>query len=145
MTLTNFSFVCDELAGSDAPYEIEDLKEFVRNGISHVFVLTPDLTAAEKLASKYKLPLEIIHLPVSFIPTQDQLDFFVSKMRELKKSGKKAVVHCQFGQERTGVFLAYYLAKAHALSISESIEKVRKVRPNSLKNSVSLRFLNSIQ
>lgn len=144
MALQNFSFVKPEIAGSDSPYETSDLMEFVNSGISHVIVLTPELTLAEKLIPDMNIPLELIHYPTFGLPSKEVLDDFVKKVNQLKQRNKKAVVHCQFGQERTGIFLAYYLCKSYGLPMDEAINLVQKTRPSSLRSKNSIDLLKSI-
>ncbi len=144
MALQNFSFIRPELAGSDAPYETADLLRFVENGISHIFVLTPEMTLAEKLLPDLDLPLKTTHIPIFGVPNKDQIEMFYRKMLEIKERGEKAVVHCQFGQERTGIFLAYYLCKHYKLSLEKAIKEVQSKRPSSLRSSNSLQILKEL-
>jgi protein-tyrosine phosphatase len=43
--------------------------------------------------------------------------------------GRRVLVHCYAGKDRTGMLLAVYLAKTEGLSASAAIRKVREVRP----------------
>lgn len=46
--------------------------------------------------------------------------------------GHKVLVHCSGGNDRTGLFLAYFLVHCMHLSPGEAIEAVRAVRPTAL-------------
>ena len=43
--------------------------------------------------------------------------------------GRRVLVHCHAGKDRTGMLLAVFLAKKEGLSARTAIEKVRDVRP----------------
>jgi protein-tyrosine phosphatase len=43
--------------------------------------------------------------------------------------GRRVLVHCYAGKDRTGMLLALYVARQHGLSASAAIRKVREVRP----------------
>ena len=45
---------------------------------------------------------------------------------------RRVLVYCSMGQERTGLFLAYYLAATESLSPEAAIQRVRAVRPDAL-------------
>ncbi|RMG25576.1 MAG: hypothetical protein D6732_22310 [Methanobacteriota archaeon] len=141
MPLQNFSFLRPELAGSEAPYHTSDLMFLVDHGITDIFVLTPELTLAEKMIPDLNLPLKITHIPVYGVPEIQQLDDFVHKVEEVKSKGGKALVHCQFGQERTGIFLAYYLCKTYGYSWRDAVQEVQMKRPSSLQSPNSIEFL----
>ncbi len=145
MPLNNFSFIHSNLAGSDAPYTISDLVELQNSGIKTIFALTSEMTLAEQMAPEHNLSLNIVHLPTYSVPTIDQLNIFVSKMKKIIENGEKAAVHCQFGQERTGIYLAVFLYVFEKLPISKAIEKVRTLRPTSLQSSHSIEFLQSLE
>ena len=46
--------------------------------------------------------------------------------------GHAVLVHCSAGKDRTGLFLAYYLACREGLSAERAIAKLRQVRPVAL-------------
>ena len=62
--------------------------------------------------------------------------------------GRKVLVHCYAGKDRTGMFLSYYLCMSEGLTPEEAIEEVKKVRSIALSaeglNYLTLRVLNSI-
>jgi protein-tyrosine phosphatase len=48
------------------------------------------------------------------------------------KQGKRVVVHCSGGNDRTGLFLSYYLVRHAGMSAHQAIQAVRNVRPTVL-------------
>ncbi|MCP4205199.1 MAG: hypothetical protein GY769_25085, partial [bacterium] len=47
-------------------------------------------------------------------------------------SGRRVLVHCVAGCDRTGMILAYHLAKSGGLGVAEAIDRVRQSRPPAL-------------
>ena len=60
-------------------------------------------------------------LPVASAFVQAQLD-----------AGRTVLVHCSGGNDRTGLFLAYFLAHDTGASARDSVKAVRAVRPTAL-------------
>ena len=48
------------------------------------------------------------------------------------EAGHKVLVHCAWGRDRTGLLLAYYLARSEKLSPKQAIARLRKVRPEAI-------------
>ena len=48
------------------------------------------------------------------------------------ESGRRVLVHCSSGKDRTGMFLAYFLCATEGLAPTRAIEEVRRVRPVAL-------------
>lgn len=46
--------------------------------------------------------------------------------------GKRTLVHCRQGRDRTGLFLAYYLYKLHGVSPEEAITRLKEIRRDAL-------------
>jgi len=137
--LHNFSFLDDYLAGSDKPTHMDDIEEYLAKGIHHIFCLTPNIP----LVSKYITdePIQIHHFPIYSTPDPSQITQFIEGMREIIASNDKAVVHCEYGQERTGIFLAAYLIEIGGMDINGAITKVRQVRSDSLRSAHAIHFL----
>ncbi len=51
--------------------------------------------------------------------------------RELER-GRRILVHCVAGNDRTGLLLTYHLARSRGLSPQASLERVRQVRPTAI-------------
>jgi protein-tyrosine phosphatase len=48
------------------------------------------------------------------------------------RADRKVLVHCSWGRDRTGILLAYYLARTEGLHASEAIARVREFRPKAM-------------
>ena len=138
---SNYSFIDTMIAGSAIPYSIDDLEQYVDDGISHIISLTPKLP----LVSKYNTyeSLKFHHFPVYASPDTFQLREFISLMNEITKKREKAVVHCQYGQERTGIFLACYLVEIKGMKIMDAIKVIQDKREGSLQTQHAIQFLKS--
>ena len=53
-------------------------------------------------------------------------------VRERLNCGHRVLVHCVSGKDRTGMLLAYHLAREHVLSANQALDRVRRVRPEAL-------------
>ncbi|WP_457644151.1 protein-tyrosine phosphatase family protein [Persephonella sp.] len=103
-------WVIENLGGSRAP-EPEELDIWVNEGINTVInLLGGDYGSfiAEKQREK---GFEVIRIPFSMadpIP-EEEFTAVYRYVDQLRKDGKKVVVHCKYGQARSGTFLAGYL------------------------------------
>ena len=53
--------------------------------------------------------------------------------KEQIDAGRPLLVHCRHGKDRTGLFLAYYLARHYSMSADQAIAQVRARRPSCLR------------
>jgi len=128
------------IAGRTGPnVDAWDPKDLVTGGIGAVLSVNDgESVCSENLASAgidYKcIPLSdtappqpgdlqhcLTALPRAFQFTVDSIE-----------SGKRVLVHCSSGKDRTGMFLCYYLYKAEGLPPLEAIQEVKRVRPIAL-------------
>lgn len=139
LMVQNYSFIDQILAGSAKPYHLDDIQEYVEDGITHMVSLTP----RPPLVSKYleDMPILLHHLPVYATPDGTQIDDFIDLMRSLKVNEEKAVIHCEYGQERTGIFLAAYLIEIKNFDYETAIQSIREKRPSSLRTHNARQFL----
>lgn len=133
----NFSFIDNTIAGSGIPTIIENIDFYLDENIEYVISLTPQ----KPLISKYQNKIKFIHYPVLSIPSDKIIEDYIIKMSKIKDDQKKAVVHCQYGQERTGLFLAIYLMEFERYSSIDAIEMIRKKRPGSLLSTATTNFV----
>jgi protein-tyrosine phosphatase len=92
-------------------------KEFEALGIMHTWIPLPTAVPPDADAEHACLDL----LPRAEAYLSRQLD-----------AGRRVLVHCVSGKDRTGMLLAYHLARTEGLTARESLRRVRKVRPAAL-------------
>ena len=82
----------------------------------------------EKIAWEHKhaesLGMRFVHIPVSgwSPPTDEQVVQFLSLFR--KEPGQKVFVHCRFGDDRTGVFVATYRMAFEKWSAEQAMKEM---------------------
>lgn len=65
-------------------------------------------------------------------------------VQEQLVQGRTVLVHCSGGNDRTGLFLSYFLVRSAALSAEQAIQRVRTVRPTALSAEGWLAFAQQI-
>jgi protein-tyrosine phosphatase len=77
-----------------------------------------------------------VPLPTDVPPTKESQDKCVEALprafaflAEQTARGRRVLVHCHAGKDRTGMLLAIFLAKKEGLSAVAAIQRVREVRP----------------
>jgi atypical dual specificity phosphatase len=132
----NFSFILEgTLAGMERPGshgKLRDDLEFLRlNSIQAIVTLTE--TPLEK-AFIEEFGFRYLHLPIADFtpPDADQIDTFLTFLRENESNGRATLVHCAAGLGRTGTMLACALV-ARGLSAEAAIDTVRTQRPYSIE------------
>ena len=136
--------ICARPGPNEEPWDVQDL---YAHGIRAVLsvnkgdgVVSRDLT---RLGINYKR----VSLPVNTPPTAKDLkaslkllarayNFAVQQVDD----GRPLLVHCRHGNDRTGVFLAYYLSKRHGYSPEGAIEEIRSRRAACLRANGWQRF-----
>ena len=58
--------------------------------------------------------------------------------------GRRVLVHCSGGNDRTGLFLSYFLVRYAGLSANQAIQRVQAVRPTALSAEGWLAFTQQI-
>lgn len=107
--ISNAGKVSDSLFRGAQPH-LSDLGELKKLGITTIVDLrreSPSLREQERLRAE-SLGMHFISIPVGGFstPTSGQLARFFSLLRETPV--QKIFVHCEFGEDRTGVFIASY-------------------------------------
>jgi protein-tyrosine phosphatase len=91
--------------------------EFDALGIEHTWIPLP--TTVPPHAEAQRSCLESLPRAEAYLSEQLQ-------------AGHRVLVHCVSGKDRTGMLLAYHLARTNGLTARESLSQVRKVRPEAL-------------
>ena len=107
--LPRFGRINESLDRGAQPYS-EGLQQLKKLGITTIIDLRgedPHKVAWEREQAE-SLGMRFIHLPVSgwSIPSNQQVAQFFSVFRS--NANEKVFVHCRFGEDRTGVFIASY-------------------------------------
>lgn len=137
---SNFSFIDNFIAGSAIPRSKSNLEFYLRNDINNIVTLTSE----KPLALHYigKLHFNLLHLPIINPPiSREMIKNYIEFLSKAIKKNEKVVIHCQFGQERTGIMLVVYLIKIRGYTVNNAISEVRTSRPGSLQMKSTLEFL----
>ena len=133
----NFSWIDDNVAGSSLPQTLDDINHYLKEGIVHVVSLTPE----RPLVFFHSNQIEDHHLPIYSTPNDQVVNKFIHLARDILKRGDRMVIHCQFGQERTGIMIAIYLIEIKGMRLTDAITLIRNKRPSSLQTHHSVNYL----
>lgn len=137
----NFSFVDEIIAGSAIPFSEDNIEFLINSGIKYIISLTEE--GLETYFPHASAQLTLVHIPIFGPPTDSEVIQFLNIISKAERANEKVMIHCQYGQERTGCFLAIYLIEKKGYSFEEAISLVKKTRPNSLQSSSMIRFLHN--
>ena len=139
MNTNNFSWIDKNVAGSAIPQSIDDINHYIKEGIAHVVSLTPE----RPLVFFHTDKIDDHHLAIYSIPSDQVVNKFIHLVRDILKRGEKMVIHCQFGQERTGIMIAIYLVEIKGMKLKAVIDLIRRKRPGSLQTYHSVNYLRN--
>jgi protein-tyrosine phosphatase len=103
-------WILNNLGGSRAP-EVEDLKEWKKEGVNTVINLLNGDYGKFIAEEEKKEGFNVVRIPFSMadpVPAEEFLAMY-EYLDELLNNNQKVVVHCKYGQSRSGTFLAGYL------------------------------------
>lgn len=135
----NFSWVAPQLlAGMQQPASTRDIKMLEWLGVGLIVSLNTDLNneawwpgTGGKLG-KTSVIDKYIHIRSGYAPKPQQVEDFLQAVDQTHKAKKRAVIHCQFGQQRTGTMLAVWLIARHGMSAQQAIDYLRAIRNPSI-------------
>ena len=116
---SNFSFIDDFIAGSAIPQNKSNLDFYIRKNIKNIVSLTYN----KHLALHYidTDNFNLLHLPISNPPiSPEMIESYFDFLKKAKENNEKVVIHCQFGQERTGIMLVIYLIEIKGFNVKFS-------------------------
>jgi protein-tyrosine phosphatase len=65
-----------------------------------------------------------------YFPGQKWLDSAVGVVENFRNMGKNVYVHCLAGRSRSGMVVAAYLIKKHAITVSQALEQIGAINPD---------------
>jgi tyrosine-protein phosphatase SIW14 len=124
--ISNAGKVSDSLFRGAQPH-LSDLGELKKLGITTIIDLRREshsLREQERLRAE-SLGMHFISIPVGgfSIPSSEQLAEFFSLVREAPL--QRIFVHCEYGQDRTGVFIASYRIAFEHWSSDQALSEMR--------------------
>jgi len=137
-----FSFIDEYVAGSGYPYSVNQIEKMYNDGITDIVTLTP--SSPSSVVKDSGRPINVHHFPTLTVPHKDNISTILNLIEDGKKEGRKFMIHCQYGQERTGIVLAAYLEKSRKLDKQAAIDLLHKLRPSSLKSRNSVAYFISL-
>lgn len=133
--------VNNEICGRPGPNEEPwDPQELYDGGIRAVLSVNKGDGVARRKLSRLGISYKRTTLRISTPPEQNNLQAsikqlerayaFAAKQADL---GRPLLVHCRYGHDRSGLFLAYYLCVRHNYTPQAAIEEVRSRRAACLR------------
>ncbi|MEM0381133.1 MAG: dual specificity protein phosphatase family protein [Nitrososphaerota archaeon] len=127
----NFGWVDEGLAVSGRPVTRSQIEWLHENGISSILSLTED-----------RIPpifLEGFNIIYEHLPTADHdpppLEVILKSVKfidEMRRQGRRVLVHCAAGQGRSGSIAAAYMMYSKGMGSEEALNWIRKIRPGSV-------------
>ncbi len=123
----HITWVTDSLGVGRAPMSFEELDAIRAQGVHAIVNLCheySDLHVLEEQAG-----FEVYYLPTydEYAPDMDELEKSLHWLDEAIYLKKKVLVHCRFGQGRTGTFTSAYLLR-RGLTIKHATKEMKKTR-----------------
>ncbi len=121
------------LAGSPIPESLDDIKYWIKHGITLVISLVEDwefsmagIDYREYVNELKRHGIELIRVPVKdgYAPTDLELLRLVKIIDEYLQKKKPVLVHCYGGIGRTVTVLAAYLIYSKGLEVEEALEEI---------------------
>ena len=118
-----------------APWRLQELR---RGGFDVMLSVASDLFPhSEVVASGFRRAC----IPFPDVVPPDETTVGISRnhlrltsdfIQENVDRGRRVLVHCAGGKDRTGLVLAHYMAKRENLDAAEAIRRLREIRPEAL-------------
>jgi atypical dual specificity phosphatase len=138
---TNFKWVIeDKLAGSGVPTSLREIKWLDKeHSIRSIVTIKEKPLPSEwfKSSGIGEGKIDYFHLSIEDygVPSLEELDHVVNYISRQIDNGNPVMVHCSGGKGRTGTILAAYLIKKRiVLNAYQAINKLRKIREESIQS-----------
>jgi atypical dual specificity phosphatase len=138
---TNFNWVIeDKLAGCGIPTSLREIKWLAKeHGIRSIITIKEKPLSSEwfKSSGIGEGKIDYFHLSIEDYgaPSLEDLDYVVNYISRQIDNGRPVMVHCSGGKGRTGTILAaYLLKKRNVLNAYQAINKLRKIRGESIQS-----------
>jgi protein-tyrosine phosphatase len=130
-----FWLVRDSIAGRPGPqmepWSLPELREAGFQAVLNLSEHAPDFEAMRSAG----IEASWVALPTDVPPTGETAEKCLQVLPQAWNflsaqlaSGRRVLVHCYAGKDRTGLLLALYVARRHGLSPAAAIAKVRETR-----------------
>jgi len=131
----NFSWIeRARLAGTSIPSTVAQLEGLVREGVSHLVSLSPEMPPPARPV--HGLTVHYIPIEDFQAPTLNQIEKFLEICDDALEAGEGVAVHCRGGNGRTGTMLAAFLIRQHQVDAETAVDEVRKMRPGAVESWV---------
>ena len=117
------------------PWSIPELRAAGFEAVINLSEYAPDFAAFRSVG----MEATWVPLPTDIPPTKASEEKCVADLPRAYEflvaqieAGRRVLVHCYAGQDRTGMLLALYLAKKEGIPASVAIRKLREVRPSAI-------------
>ena len=135
-----FWLIEDQLCGRSGPnHEPWVAGELQAAGVGAVLSVNNAESVYADDFSAVNMPYRCIPLAANAPPREGDLELCLERLPVAYEyalnqieSGNPVLVHCRHGKDRTGLFMAYFLRQQLGLSTTDSIERVKTVRPIAL-------------
>lgn len=133
-------WITPRLAGRPGPdFENWNLGLLRKGGIRAVLSLNDGILCDLEKFAALGIDYECIPLSENSPPKRQDVQFCMIALpkayefvRTHLRNRQRVMVHCSAGNDRTGLFLSYYLIQSAGITPDEAIQAVRQVRPSAL-------------
>ncbi len=132
-----FWLIENELCGRPGPnHEKWKVKALAKSGIGAILSVNFAQSVDTAALKKHNINHQCIPLAANAPPKPEELALCLERLPIAYEfvqaeidAGKKVLVHCRHGKDRTGLFMAYYLMRRYHIGADEAISRVKQVRP----------------